>query len=242
MADANNKKYPDSQVAAQYPYAKATVHPDGSGRYEDHTPGYETFREFFSAGGHREVSNSPDGGAGREVVATLGKAFHNLADGLSHAVGGHKDEHVAGNHRHNIDGDHHEEKGGNHYESTTGHKIKTSNDTQIEHTGSGDKHQMTSGDQVTSHEGDVHSTVTGDIIEHVGGHKATFIEGGDYGINIQAGNLDISSDVGKVRLWSLDKAVIESLSSITLKVGPSTIVIDNGGITITAPAVSFVKA
>jgi hypothetical protein len=242
MADVNNKKYPDTQVTPEYPFAKATVNPDGSGYYEDHTPGYEAFRKFFSDGSHTEVSNSPDGGLGREVKAALGKVFHNLADGHSHVVGGHSDVNVAGNHRHNVGGDHHEEHAGNKYSATSGHKIESSGGSSIQHTSDGDKHHITSGNVITDHSGSIHTNIKGDIIEHVGGHGGLIVSGGDYGVNIQAGNIDISSDIGKIHLWSLDELKLESLSTITLKVGTNTIVINQSGITITAAAVSFVKA
>ena len=240
--DPNNKRYPDSQIKPEYPYAKATVHPDGSGRYDDHTPGHETFREFFSGGGHREVGNSPDGGIGREVIATLGKVFHNLADGLSQTVAGHNDKTTGGNHRDQVEGDKHEEKGGNHYHMVGGHEVKSSNETQVHHTAGGDKHQITSGDIIADHDGSIHNNIKKDIINHIGANYGFISAGGDYSLHLNAGNFNIEAPSGKYNLNTLSDITITSTTNITLKVGSSTIEIKPDGITITASAVSFKKA
>jgi len=242
MADVNNKRYPDSQIASQYPYAKVTMHPDGSGRYEDHTPDHETFREFFAGGGHREVGNSPDGGIGREVLATLGKVFHNLADGMSHTVAGHHDRTTGGNHREQTEGDHHEEKGGNHYNAIAGHVVSTTNETVVNHTADGDHHHITSGDHIIDHDGSIHTNVSNDHISHVEGNHGLVVAKGDHGIQLQSGNMNIEVTNGEYNLKTLHPITIRSVEKITLKVGKNTIVMDQNGITITAIAVSFVKA
>ena len=65
---------------------------------------------------------------------------------------------------------------------------------------------------------------------------------GDWAFNNQSGSVDMQIDSGKFRLFDASDILIESQTKITFKVGSSTIVMKSDGISITSPAIDFVKA
>ena len=171
---------------------------------------------------------------------TVGKTHEYHGDGKSSTVDGHHDVKVSGTTRSNHDGGMHSEVNGDHYKSGSGHQVHSTNDTQVHHTNA-DKFEIIEGNHVIYRSGDVHENITGDHMVNILGNKVDVLNG-EWGINSQDGNVDVQVDNGTLTANVSSDVMIRSYSSITLQVGKNTIVIDENGITITASAVSFVKA
>lgn len=96
----------------------------------------------------------------------------------------------------------------------------------------------TFGDQVNEHSGNWHEAFEKDHVQAVKGNKITMIEGGDYAIHAQSGNLD-AHVAEKGRIYTGSDLLIESATKITLKVGASTITITSGNIKMVSPRIDL---
>jgi len=230
-----NVKHPKLPFLGEYPYLHVTQDAGGGQILKSIFPGSEALFHIHTTGSYE--GHGPDGA---KVQVTVGKTHEYHGDGKSSTVDGHHDVKVSGTTRSNHDGGMHSEVNGDHYKSGSGHQVHSTNDTQVHHTNA-DKFEIIEGNHVIYRSGDVHENITGDHMVNILGNKVDVLNG-EWGINSQDGNVDVQVDNGTLTANVSSDVMIRSYSSITLQVGKNTIVIDENGITITASAVSFVKA
>lgn len=159
--------------------------------------------------------------------------------GHSQQTDGHHDRNVESTDRQNTAGDSGKESGGDVYDGAGGKKIGGSKDDSFENNSGGNTYKTSSGDQITEHTGGQFTSIDGDRVDGIKGNKITMIGEGDYGINVQSGNMDIQIDSGKKRIKAGNDILIESDTKITFKVGGSTIVIEPSKITIVSDRVDI---
>jgi hypothetical protein len=236
MADSKNAKHPDSTFDTEYPYNQATITRGGHEFHINDAPGKESLRWAHTKGSYIEINHE-----GRLVQAVVDKSYQYNADGVSVTVDGHSDTKTSGTVRDNSDGARSSETGGNIYTGGGGISIHGTQDSSISSSAGGDKFETTSGNIVTDHEGSVNHNITGDFVECITGNKSEILMG-DWAFNNQSGSVDMQIDSGKFRLFDASDILIESQTKITFKVGSSIIVMKSDGISITSPAIDFVKA
>jgi hypothetical protein len=231
MAYDPNQAHPKIDYNGTYPNLWVTQRPDGSSERRSLDPGNEAVFQTEASGNY--TAHGPDGAL---VVATTGKQHNYNADGTSQTTDGHADEKVGATKRETTAGGAHEETGGNKYEGGGGVKLSGSHDSEINHS-NGDGWNNTEGNIVTNHEGNVNHNYTGDFVEQTTGHRVSIING-EYGVNVQKGNMDVQVTDAKYRLKAAKEILIDSDTSITLKVGSSTIVITSDTITATVGGIN----
>jgi len=221
-----NLKHPKINFDGEYPYLHVTQDGGGGQIINNITPGKESFFHIQPSGSYH--GHSADGS---KVEATANGTWAYSGNGHVTTVDGNHDVKVSGGSRQNHDSGVSKEVNGDHYQGGSGHQIDGTSDTKYHHS-SGDIFNTVEGDYVSDRVGSVHDNVTGDHVIHITGNKTEIVSSGDSGINIQNGNMDIQIDSGKARLYSLNDMLIQSVTSITLKVGSSIIVMSPNGITI----------
>jgi hypothetical protein len=189
-------------------------------------PGKESLFQVLPTGNY--TGFGPDGA---EVSVTVGKKHQYNADGKSTTTDGHQDEKVGATKRSTISGDAHTETAGNKYDGNGGVVVSGSNDSQITHS-SGDVFHTSEGNHITDHTGSVNHNFTGDYVEQTTGNKIVIVNG-ENGVNVQTGNMDTQVSDGKYRIKAAKEILVDSDTSITLRVGDSIIVITTNSITAT---------
>jgi len=135
--------------------------------------------------------------------------------------------------------------GGHHTVSSGGVHFSFADSTEVASTGN----------HVTDHnDGNHYVNMSNDFVTYIGGTKYESI-GGEYGIHLTNGNMDIKLDNGNYQINSSanvfvtsgaqvvvnasSNILITSLSGVTIKVGSQSIVITTSGITFNGSAISF---
>ena len=231
MAYDPNQAHPKIDYKGTYPNLHVTQRADGSQELRSLEPGKETYFDVQPTGNYTGY-----GSDGAVVEVTVGKKHEYNADGTSKTTDGHADEKVSGSSRTTISGASHNEVAGNKYDGAGGVVVTGSNDSQITHS-SGDIFHTTDGNHITDHTGTVNHNITGDFVEQITGHKVSIVNG-EFGTNVQGGNVDVQVNDGKYRLKAAKEILIDSDTSITLKVGQSTIVITSDTITATVNGIN----
>jgi hypothetical protein len=101
-------------------------------------------------------------------------------------------------------------------------------------------YESSKGDIVSEHTGNEHKSYEGDKVTSVKGNNINMIKEGDYSLHVQSGNYDVQVET-KGRIKTVSDLLIQSDTKITMKVGSSEIIIENGQITIKSGAVKFEK-
>lgn len=228
MSDANNKKVPDTDYSAKYPFSQVTITPGGHEIIYNNTPGKESIRHSHANGTYSEISSD-----GKKVEVHADKHFGFVSNGHSHTVEGAHDQYIKGGSRVNNGSGTHSETGedashgihGQHVHSAGGSKFHSVTGQHDEAIGGGHFKDVNDGDH--------HSNVLGDKISFVQGTKYEQVSG-EYGVHIPKGNMDFQINNGKCRLESGSDITIKSGTQITLSVGGSSITITSSDITIKA--------
>jgi hypothetical protein len=230
-----NVKHPKLTFDGNYPYINVTQDAGGGQIINNITPGNESYFHIQPSGSY--TGHAADGS---KVEVTANGSWSYSGNGSSTTVDGNHDLKITGVSRQNYDSGKSTEVNGDDYHGGSGHQIHGTSDTKYHHS-SGDVFDTIEGDLVSDRVGSVHSNITGDHVQHITGNKMEIVSSGDSGINIQNGNVDMQIDNGKLRIKGAGDILINSDSTITLKVGTQTIVITSSGITISATSVNFVK-
>jgi hypothetical protein len=166
--------------------------------------------------------------------------------------------HYVNNHSDHADGNREAYSGGVHNQGSVGEMSTTTSDHMTSGTAktraelhsnrasiratSEDIDASSQGITVQSQDGDRYNFHQKDVATTYGGSHYEIVQG-DHGIHVQgSGNLDYRIEGGKTQIYSGSDMTIISKSKITLKVGSSTIVMEDGKITVTTGSVKFVKA
>jgi len=216
-----NAKHPDSTFHAEYPHNHSELTASGHEFFVNDTPGHESLRRFHTKGTGEEINET---GAITRVAVDV--AHHYYADSLCETVDGHHDLKVAGALNVNVDGSVSDVTAGNRYLSSGGDQIGGVGGDRYIHVGGSDSTSV-DGDLVYDVEGSRHASVLGDSVDQVQG-GITQMASGDYFIAV-GGGIEIQADSdGRIKVANM---TIEA-DSITLKAGGSSIVMNDGGITI----------
>ena len=232
MATDYNVKHPKLPYLGTYPNLHVSQDAAGFQTIKSLEPDNEALFHVTPTGSYE--GHGPDGA---KVEVVVGKTHGYHGDGHSQTIDGFADQKVSGSMRSNSDGGRSSETGGDNYSGGGGHQVSGSGDSQVTHS-SGDVFATTEGSHTTQHDGDVHHSMNGDMVSQITGNKHEIITG-EWGLNNQGGNMDVQVDLGKVRLFAGNDILIESTTTITLKVGSSIINITPSGIVIKASKVDI---
>jgi hypothetical protein len=231
-AHNTNQRLPTLSLPGTYPYVRMYQFRDGSWWRQDETPGAEhysrghisgTFYEQTVLGGTKSLSTQDGHHYSARLTTTVDSNHHNK---------------VGGSEVHQMTQDTFSEHGGDKIHAVGGAHTALSGGLHFSYAQSGTQ-VASSGDDVSDHnDGNHHHNVLGDAVKYIGGTKYESI-GGEYGIHIPAGNMDIKIDNGQCQITCGSNITINSMTAITLNVGSSSILITPNKITITSAAVAI---
>lgn len=209
-------------------------------RYEDiNNPDKYTKHTNLPTGSFETVDMSSDK---KEIRNSLfvGETRNYTGGGSSSQVDGHQDNNTESTFRINVAGDLGTSTKTFYHTSTEGSVIAHNRYKKEFVVAASDSKSFSGsfGDQVNEHDGNWHEGFKKDHVQGVAGNKITMVEKGDYAVHVQKGNYD--AHIGaRGRIFSTADMLIESKTTITLKVGASTIVIGPSNITITSPRIDL---
>lgn len=221
-----NLKHPKLPWQGTYPYLHVTQDAGGGQTLKSIQPGNEAYFEIQPSGSY--YGHAADGS---KVEAVANGTWSYSGNGASTTVDGNHDVKISGVSRQNYDSGRSAEVAGDDYHGSSGHQVFGTSDTQYHHS-SGDVFNTIDGNLVTDRVGDIHENILGDSVQQVTGNRSDIVNG-EWALNNQSGNVDFQIDVGKFRLKDASDILIDSDTSITLKVGQSSIVINPTSILLT---------
>jgi hypothetical protein len=149
---------------------------------------------------------------GETVHVSTNKKHEYVADGLSTTIDGQHDVKVSGNQRIAIIGSHHLETAGNFYIGANGSMVISSNGSHVTSTTGGDIHTIANGHMISQVDGDTSQIVGGNTIHQVAGTV------------VYKANKDI---------------VLNSLTSVTLQCGKSSLTLTPDHAYLVSPAINI---
>lgn len=254
----DDKRAQDLKTEWEYPYNQVTQTLGGHEVHYNSTPDKESYRHYTPGGTFTEIDKS-----GRKVEFVADNHFRVFANGSSQTNEGVLDRLTLGGSRINDIGSVAREIAGDYTQGVHGQSIKAAKGTTF-HYNDGN-HEIGSDGQhlVDANDGAMASFSAEDAMLGYGKSLYNMIQG-DHG-NFAQGNMDFKS-VKKARFAADDNLTVYSKqdikigsqdtggtansqnitisaqTKITLQVGQSKIVIESGGITITASKIDFKKA
>jgi hypothetical protein len=175
--------------------------------------------------------------------------------GSSEQVDGHSDSNTESTKRTNVAGDNGTSVGGDAYDGTGGKRMVGAKEGSFDNDADGNTYKTSKGDVVTEHTGSKYASLEGDDVTSVVGNKIQMISEGDYSLHLQGGNLDTRVESGEMQLYSGDSLNVNTAAAATyrsketttivsdlkiiLKVGSSSITIEDGSITIKADRIDL---
>jgi uncharacterized Fe-S cluster protein YjdI len=241
--DTNNKlpKAAPEKVVCDYPYLyqEQTLCGELFSRYNNPEKPNESYTSQFNADGSYKTRQISDQYKGL-ITALAHEVRKYIGGGSSEQVDGNKDTNTESTSNENVRGEKSSGVGENNYAGAKKNIGGTSQGSFINDT-NGTTYKTSKGDVVSSHVGSHYESLEGDNVKAITGNKIDIINEGEHQVHVQGGNMDTRVESGKYKIYSGDEMIITSATKITLKVGSSEIIIDNGEITIKSSAVKFEK-
>lgn len=205
----SDKRYPPSSYAARYPYNQKQVTQSGIELELDDTPGHERVRLAHPSGTHFEYSAN-----GRVTEVTVAGRIEYIKGGLTQTVDDNADVKVGGSTRESVSGDSHREVAGHETSMTQG-----------------DRREVIGGDHVAAVGGDHVFGVQGKCVLKYGGGLQLKFDGAKSDHTTVNAISDVAADVQfgqTLDVHALRDVTIKSDTRITLQVGGSRLVIEDG--------------
>lgn len=212
--DPNNRRHPESNFEAEYPYNQSTITRSGHEIHINDTPGSESLRIAHTKGSYVEIDRD-----GRTVLNSAGGGYYYFSNSFTTTVDGHYDLKVSGVQNVNIDGSMKEETAGNRYIAAGGDFVLgiggASSTTVVN-----DKYESVGGDQTLGITGAEYKSVGGDCVSFVGGINQNII--GDNWTVTSGGDIEMAT-TGDIR-FSCKNFIVDAASiTMTTVAGPVTI-------------------
>ena len=230
------------KVVCEYPFLHQTQSLCGelSARYNNPEKPNESYNITCNADGSFQSNEISDKFKGMHSSLVIEKRGYT-AGGSSEQVDGNRDTNTESTSNENVGGDKACGVKKNNFTGANKNIGGTSQGSFINDT-NGTTYKTSKGDVVSSHVGSNYESLEGDNVKAITGNKINIINGGEYQTHVQGGNMDTRVESGKYKIYSGDEMIITSAVKITLKVGSSEIIIDNGEITIKSGAIKFEKS
>lgn len=165
-----------------------------------------------------------------KAVLNVGEIRQYTGGGYSTHITGSIDQSSESTMRTTVTGDIGVQGGKNMFSAVAENKLEGSKNAFNYTVGASESKNFTTsrGDTVHDHSGSDHKNIDGDVVHSVKGNKVTIVQTGDHAIQVLGGNLD-TQIAQKMRQYSGGEMLIESVESITFKVGQTTFTIGASG-------------
>ena len=243
--DETNNKLPKPapmNIKAEYPYVyeEQTANGKKYTRYDNPEKPGESFESTFNHDGSYETKQFSENFKGLTTSLSHENRSY-VSGGSSSHIDGNEDKSVESTSNENVKGD--KSLGvGKTMMSGAERSIGGTNEGSFHNDANGNTYRTSSGDMISDHTGSKYSSIEGDKVSSIKGNKVEIISEGEHSLHVQSGNMDTRVESGKCQIYSGDDMKIESATKITLKVGSSTIVIQDGEITIKSGSIKFEKS
>ena len=218
----DNRRHPESQFEALYPYNQATITRSGHEIHINDTPGNESLRIAHTKGTYVEIGSS---GRWTQVVAE--KAYQYIKAGLALSVDSHMDVKVGGTYAFNCDASSVEMVASDKTLAVGGNLIDGVTGVREMHT-EGDLVETINGDAVTGIKGDQHHAVQGDSVTNISGVKSDILAS-DWSVTSGA-SVEMTVD-GKFRV-KCEEFIVDATSITMTTVGGDVTITSGGKITV----------